>query len=82
MKKPFKEITLLIVLPLVLMSMFLGVIGTAHSTIVAHASRITKDRSQSTDIPIPCEDSLCKDFKIWENNFLAFEKDFQDSVFV
>ena len=65
MKKVFKEISLLVILPLVLMSMSLAVIGTSH-TKVTQTNRIMKLR-EFEDVSIHCSDDLCQDFTSFEN---------------
>lgn len=76
MKKTFKELAVLIILPLVLMSMSLGVIGTSHSTKMTHTSRIKKLRHESIYIQIPCKTDLCEKIKTLENTMVKLEENF------
>lgn len=66
MNKTLKEISLLVVLPLVLMSMSLAAIGTTHVTKFTQVNRIVKQRMPE-DISVPCSDDLCQDTTSLEN---------------
>jgi len=80
MKIAIKEISLLVILPLILMSLSLTVLGTSHIT---NINRITKLRAESIDIEIQCNDSLCQDIENLENTFVKFEKEyFKNNTFV
>ena len=66
MKQIFREVSLLVILPLVLMSMSLAVIGTSHTTKIMQTNRIMKIR-EFEDVSIHCSDDLCQDFDSFEN---------------
>ena len=66
MKKLFRDISLLVVIPLVLVSVSLAVIGPAHPIKFTHVNRILKIRESENSL-INCNDDLCGDLKDLED---------------
>ncbi len=73
MKKMFKEISLLVILPLILMSVSLAAVGPSHHIKTLNVPRITKLRDLS-DVSITCDGNLCNDIKIIGHALIEFEK--------
>ncbi len=73
MKKIFKEISLLVILPLILMSVSLAAVGPDHHIKTLNVPRIAKLREFS-DVPIACNGNLYNDIKIMEHALIEFEK--------
>ncbi|QLH06094.1 hypothetical protein C5F50_02625 [Nitrosopumilus ureiphilus] len=71
----FREISLLVLLPLILMSVSLAVVGT-HTMKIANIPRPTKIKQESTDIQINCDGNLCHNIKNLEHSLFEFEKIF------
>lgn len=74
MKKIFREISLLVILPLILMSVSLTAIGTSHTIKVVNTNRITTLRQASINVPIHCDENLCHNITNLEHALLELEK--------
>ncbi len=72
MRKQMKEITLLVILPLILTSMSLAIVGSSHTIKTVNVNRFVKSRQDPINISIPCTNNLCRNIDNLETIFFEF----------
>ena len=72
-KTNFREITLLVILPLLLASMFLAAAGTSHPFKATQVNRSIKTRQESAVLNVQCY-SLCQYIQNLEKTLIESDK--------